>query len=224
MFRFENNMPEYLENESRDFQMMTRLDDLLFMGQRADIATIQNLNSTKKCKDTFLHLLAKKVGFFTNEYIEEDVLRNILGAFRLAVKHKGTKLGIFYAVTAILKSENTDKEPIIFIDSGENASIDILTPINIKNKVALNEFLRYVVPAGFIVNIKSYPGYVTKESEQYESKISAKYTTDSFKALSQVRTLESEEFDTTSWTSDDTYMKNRYIGSIALGTVWKPES
>jgi hypothetical protein len=40
MFRFENNMPYYWENESRDFQLLTRIDDLIFMGQRADIATI----------------------------------------------------------------------------------------------------------------------------------------------------------------------------------------
>ena len=107
MFRFEDHMPEYWENESRDFQLLTRLNDLVFMGQRADIATIQNLNSSKKCKNSLLPILAKKVGFFTDKDIEDDVLRTIIGAFRLAVKHKGTKKGILYAVTAILKAEKS---------------------------------------------------------------------------------------------------------------------
>ena len=58
MFRFENNLPKCFVDESRDFQLMTRLDDSIFMGQRADIATMTNLNASKKCKNTLI----------TNEY------------------------------------------------------------------------------------------------------------------------------------------------------------
>jgi len=60
---------------------MARLDDTIFMGQRADIATMTNLNTSSKCKNIFLDLLAKKVGFFTKEYLDDDVLRAIIGAF-----------------------------------------------------------------------------------------------------------------------------------------------
>ena len=155
MFRFENHMPDYWMNESRDFQLLTRLNDIMFMGQRADIATIQNLNDSKKCKNTFLNLLAKKVGFFTDKYIEENVLRNIIGAFKIAVKHKGTKIGIEYAVRAILKAENSSGVPEIQINN-DSYAIDIFTPVNIKNVEALNEFLKYIIPAGYIVNIYSY--------------------------------------------------------------------
>lgn len=155
MFRFENHMPDYWMNESRDFQLLTRLNDIMFMGQRADIATIQNLNDSKKCKNTFLNLLAKKVGFFTDKYIEENVLRNIIGAFKIAIKHKGTKIGIEYAVRAILKAENSRGVPEIQINNSDY-SIDIFTPVNIKNVEALNEFLKYIIPAGYIVNIYSY--------------------------------------------------------------------
>ena len=157
MFKFENNLPEYWVNESRDFQLLARLDDILYMGQRADIATIQNLNSSQKCKNTFLNLLAKKVGFFTNEYIEDKVLRNIIGAFRLAVKHKGTKQGIIYAVTAVLKAEKSTGTPrvdILFED--DSYIINIYTPVNIVNKVALKEFLKYILPTGVTYNIYSY--------------------------------------------------------------------
>lgn len=155
MFRFENNMPDYWMNESRDFQLLTRLNDIMFMGQRADINTIQNLNDSKKCKNTFLNLLAKKVGFFTDKYIEETVLRNIIGAFKIAVKNKGTKIGIEYAVRAILKAENNSGVPVVQINNTDY-TINILTPFNIKNVEALNEFLKYIIPAGYDVNIYSY--------------------------------------------------------------------
>lgn len=148
-------MPDYWMNESRDFQLLTRIDDILFMGQRADIATIQNLNDSKKCKNIYLNLLAKKVGFFTDKNLEENVLRNIIGAFKVAVKHKGTKIGIEYAVRAILKAENSSGVPEVEVDN-ENYDINIFTPVELKNVEALNEFLKYIIPAGYNVNIYSY--------------------------------------------------------------------
>lgn len=176
MFKFENNLPEYWVNESRDFQLLARLDDILYMGQRADIATIQNLNSSQKCKNTFLSLLAKKVGFFTDEYIEDKVLRNIIGAFRLAVKHKGTKQGIIYAVTAILKAENSTGTPrvdVLFED--DNYIINIYTPVNIVNKVALKEFLKYILPTGVIYNTYSYVHDVPEQTTELSTSSVVKY-------------------------------------------------
>lgn len=244
MFRFENNMPEYWENQSRDFQLLTRLDDAIFMGQRADIATIKNLNSSKKCKNTFLSLLAKKVGFFTDEYIEDSVLRNIIGAFRQAVKHKGTKLGIFYAVTAILKAENTSELPKIYID---NFTIKIYTPINIKNKVALKEFLKYIIPAGFTVDIFSYNSNTPKNILVFNNIDTVYYYLTNINNFSTIRnnnsakktnigTLESKVNDIPTASNDynkdnyvniGEYMNNVYAGSAALGTVMgtkNPES
>ena len=57
MFRFENKLPKYMVNESRDFQLMSRLQDSIFMGQRGDIYTITNLNNSNKCKNSVLDLL-----------------------------------------------------------------------------------------------------------------------------------------------------------------------
>ena len=82
MFRFEDYMPEYWENESRDFQLLTRLNDLIFMGQRADIATIQNLNSSKKCKNSLLPILAKKVGFFNIITFKSSSRGTVIASFK----------------------------------------------------------------------------------------------------------------------------------------------
>ena len=249
MFRFENNMPEYWENQSRDFQLLTRLDDAIFMGQRADIATITNLNSSKKCKNTFLSLLAKKVGFFTDEYIEDSVLRNIIGAFRQAVKHKGTKLGIFYAVTAILKAENTSELPKIDID---NFTIKIYTPINIKNKVALKEFLKYIIPAGFTVDIFSYNSNSPKNILVFNNIDTVYYYLTNINNFSTIRNnnsvkktnigneindipIDSNDYnksnyipiDFNNYSKNDTigeYMSNIYAGSATLGTVMETKN
>lgn len=162
MFRFENSLPKCFVDESRDFQLMARLDDTLFMGQRADIATMTNVNHPTKCKNIFLDLLAKKVGFFTREYLDDDVLRAIIGAFQTTLKYKGTKKGIEMAVKTILKCENSIGEPIVNIISNFDEStgldhyVQILTPVDLVHKVALREFLKYILPFGYIYILRVY--------------------------------------------------------------------
>lgn len=113
MFRFEDNVAKYLVNESRDFQLMTRIYDILYMGQRADVSTLQELNSASKCKNSVLHLLADKVGFFTDKYIDERVLRSIVSSFKFITKHKGTLYAVMEAAITVLKAENTLEKPTL---------------------------------------------------------------------------------------------------------------
>lgn len=171
MFKVSNKVPEVYMKESRDFQLLPRLDDLIFLGLHQDINTIQNLNNPKKCKDSYLNYLAEKVGFYTNEYIPDIVLINIISAFRTALKNKGTKLGIEQAVIAILKAENSIEPPKILYTYDESSNyydrytINIYTPIDIINKIALKEFLKYIIPTGFNYNIYTY------ENANIDSKI-----------------------------------------------------
>lgn len=221
-------MPDYWMNESRDFQLLTRIDDILFMGQRADIATIQNLNDSKKCKNIYLNLLAKKVGFFTDKNLEENVLRNIIGAFKVAVKHKGTKIGIEYAVRAILKAENSSGVPEVEVDN-ENYDINIFTPVELKNVEALNEFLKYIIPAGYNVNIYSYikAPTATTQLNNIDRLIAASMNIATMASLrggsSDIPTTDADRFsDENRFTQGLTplnYVRKTYAGSMNAGLI-----
>lgn len=163
MFRISEKVPEVYMKESRDFQILPRVDDLLFLGEHYDISTMQELNNPKKCRNSCLKYLAEKVGFYTDKYIPDNVLINIISAFRTALKNKGTDLGIQQAVIAILKAENSIDPPRIVYTRGdpslpyyEQYTINIYTPIKIINEVALREFLKYIIPAGYNYNIYAY--------------------------------------------------------------------
>ena len=169
MFRISEKVPEVYMKESRDFQILPRIDDLLFLGEHYDISTIQELNNPKKCRNSCLKYLAEKVGFYTDKYIPDNVLINIISAFRTALKNKGTNLGIQQAVIAILKAENSiDPPKIVYTRSDsslqyyEQYTINIYTPIKIINEVALREFLKYIIPAGYNYNIYAYDSSETK--------------------------------------------------------------
>lgn len=195
MFRISEKVPEVYMKESRDFQILPRIDDLLFLGEHYDISTIQELNNPKKCRNSCLKYLAEKVGFYTDKYIPDNVLINIISAFRTALKNKGTDLGIQQAVIAILKAENSIDPPRIVYTRGDNSlpyyeqyTINIYTPIKIINEVALREFLKYIIPAGYNYNIYAYDSSGTEgEATRINTVGQLGFLTTSFGVLGGIR-------------------------------------
>lgn len=229
MFKFQDNLPEYYLKESRDFQIFPRLNDILFMGIHQDVSTINELNNPKKCKNSHLNYLAEKVGFYTDKYIPDKVLINIISAFRTAVKNKGTLLGIEQAVIAILKAENSiDPPKIVYVQDqicqNEEANywdkytINIYTPIKILNKVALDEFLKYIIPAGHTYNVYTY------KSVGIDSQI---YPLEEYNIVDVVRAPIKEIGVVRS--ADDSYdgvnreLLKRVLGTVDLGIVVSEE-
>ena len=157
VFRLQNNVPQVYVDKSRDFQMMCRVLDTLHGSVMYDITTMQNLTNPMKINDSMLRLYATKVGFFTNVSIDSEVLRYIVSAFPYIVKNKGNIRGIKRAVATILRAEkvpNSMNDYSVVIDNTEHR-IDIYTFVVLKNRVALEEVLKYVIPTGYDVHISS---------------------------------------------------------------------
>lgn len=167
MFRVQDNVPEIYINESRDFQLVSRLYDLLFSGVKYDIDTMVNVLDATLAKDSVLQLMCTKIGFFPRIEMDANVLKYIIASFPYIIKNKGSKLGIQYAVNAILKSENnpssTGKPYIEIINKLQQKdatlqeyTIYIYTTVSLFNRAALEEVLRYVLPIGSTYQILSY--------------------------------------------------------------------
>lgn len=165
MFRVQDNIPEVYINESRDFQILARLYDTLFSGVRYDIDTLVNLLDATQIKDRMLELLCTKVGFFPRIDIDANILKYIVASFPYIIKNKGNRMGIEAAVNAILKSEyssNIDIAPRIIINNKESNevyqpyTVYIFTRLTIFNKEALDEVMRYVLPAGYTYQLLDY--------------------------------------------------------------------
>lgn len=165
MFRFQDNLPEVYVNESRDFQLLCRLSDILFSGLKYEVDSIINLLDATQAKDQIIRLMCTKVGFFPTIEIDSQILKYIVASFPLILKYKGTLKGIQYAANAILKGENNQNtliKPLIIIENKtpeygrDPYTVYIYTPIEIKNKPALKEILKYCLPAGYASRIESY--------------------------------------------------------------------
>lgn len=167
MFRFQDNLPEVYINESRDFQLLARLSDVLFSGLKYDIDSMVNILDAMLAKDRMLELMCTKIGFFPKIEIDSQVLKYIISSFPYIIKNKGNKKSIEYAINAILKAENSQKiieKPLIDIINKidqeylgrDPYTIYIYTNVKIYNKKALKELLRYVLPSGYSYKIGEY--------------------------------------------------------------------
>lgn len=54
MFRIQDNVPEVYINESRDFQLISRLYDILFSGTKYDIDSMVNVLDATLIKDSMI--------------------------------------------------------------------------------------------------------------------------------------------------------------------------
>ncbi len=154
MFRLQDNVPEVYIEQSRDFQLMCRAYDVVNNGVKYDIDTIVNILDPMKINDRMLNLLSLKVGFFAKREYESTLLRCIIRAFPFAIKYKGSKTGIEIAVSALLKAEGdiiaslSPVETMVQIDR-PTSTVYIYTAKPIKNVLALDDFLSYILPIGF---------------------------------------------------------------------------
>ena len=158
MFRLQDNVPEVYVNQSRDFQVLCRLYDCWHGASKFNIDCIENILDPMMCPDTYLELLATRVGFFPRIHIDSNVLRYIISSFSNIIKNKGTKKSILEAIYCILKAENNPEstKPVLIYFDTINHNINIYTGNFLYNKLALNELLSYVLPFGYTYELNRY--------------------------------------------------------------------
>lgn len=162
MFNIKKNVPDAYTRESRDFQLMCNVYNVLQMATKFDIDSMLNLTDTKLCNDTTLKLLQTKLGFFTNyELIGED-LRTLLNSFPYLIRKKGTLTGIKQCIQLFFKIIDKTRAVEVSVINNKTETTDnnydltsqvYVVNINILSKkfdvTLLTEMLNYIIPAGY---------------------------------------------------------------------------
>ena len=150
MLRLQENTPSVYTDESRDFQLFCRLYDSVINSTKFDIDTIINILDPMFVNDKLLDLMCTKVGFFPRHELNSNTLRYILKVFPYLIKRKGSKKGIEGAVKCMFNIEHTlDATLYVTIDK-QNCEVILRSDKDIKDKIALNELLRYLIPVGYV--------------------------------------------------------------------------
>jgi len=178
LLRLQNKVPNIYVDQSRDFQLLCRLYDVILNGVKYDVDGISRIINTHDCKSTILQLLQTKLGFFTSYNFTDTTVRYILECFPVLVKRKGTRLAIEQAVYMFLKINGleTRVQVDIISDTPTKAQkrvygkqitdhcVVIGIDSQVKDVTPLKEVLRYIIPFGY--NLFFY--FFTGQEAQHE--------------------------------------------------------
>lgn len=157
LFRLQNNVPEVYVEDSRDFQLLLRLYDCINNGLKNDIDSMCFSLNTEFCRNNILELLKTKLGFFTKENFNDDVLRTTLLGFPMILRNKGSLLSVSYALNTFIKAYNllpdmlvlyAEKPTTIYGHKVKDHTIVVGIGDLAYDKRLLEEIFKYILPAG----------------------------------------------------------------------------
>ena len=144
-----NYTPEIYSNESRDFQLISRLYDAVFSGVKYNIDAIRHTANTSEINSVLLPLLQNKLGFFSTEVLDEDQLRGILMMFPYIIKYKGSKRAITQTLNAWFRLNKVYANLESIEISEETSEIILNVEALPADSKLLDAVLTYVLPTGY---------------------------------------------------------------------------
>lgn len=174
-FRLQDNVPNYYVDESRDFQLLCRVIDVILKGRMANAGYIPYQLDLDRCSESLLYAIAYMQGFTTKVYIPPNVLRNILKVFPYCIKHKGTEEAIRLAAQAVLSVDRLLY--LIQIQTATNTglagtSYRIILTCNAQSAYIpyLREVMSFIVPAGWEIIYQPLNTIVRRATSKIDAK------------------------------------------------------
>lgn len=150
MIKLENLTPPIYYTQSRDFQFIGRLFDIVLNSTRTNVQIIQNLLDIRNIDDKLLNLLALTLGFKANRNYNSMQLRAVCGSLSDIIRNKGNIRSVRYLCNAILTASDI-KDSIDH--SLKDGLLTIYIPLTLTDTSLLEDLLPYLIPAGISVSI-----------------------------------------------------------------------
>ncbi|MBQ6632087.1 MAG: hypothetical protein IJH55_08315, partial [Romboutsia sp.] len=165
MIRYQEMVPDYYIEASRDFQVLCRMYDFAMNSLKYNIDSMQNLTDTRNVKDTVLPLLGDKLGIYDKEAFAN---RQMLEALPIALKYKGSLKSVNILLNAFLDSMDVFDNALALHSKDEESAAEISEILNrpigtysiviilstfpsLTNLHVLNTYLDMVIPTGLVV-------------------------------------------------------------------------
>lgn len=155
LLRLQDNVPEVYVNDSRDFQLISRVYDCVNNGVKFDIESLKYLSDTKHCRSSYLGLLKCRQGFSESKDVDSDTLRTILEGFPYIIKNKGNKTGIKEVLNVFSKVLHVHLSLSVQIINYPDYIVKVKVSGNpssaplVHNLYILEDLMKYVLPAGY---------------------------------------------------------------------------
>jgi len=167
MIKLQEYTPEVYYKQSRDFQYIGRLYDLMLNYVKTNSDLLYNLPLSQNSDDQFMDLMALTLGFKIKHRYTAKHLRAICAAFAEILKNKGNIKSLIIACNAIFNAEGIDEEVTYEITNSEGITYSnpdykfknntehliLYVPQQLKDTTLLTDLLTYLLPAGMSCTI-----------------------------------------------------------------------
>lgn len=154
MIKVQNLTPEVYYKESRDFQLLGRLFDLVLNAVKTDTDLLYNLPLSTNSDEKLLELLALTLGFKPKHQYNARNLKAVCSVFSEILRNKGSIKAIKIACEALFNSMDISQQlDYDFTKGKDNTELNLYIAQDFGDITLLNDLLSYVLPAGMSCNI-----------------------------------------------------------------------
>lgn len=151
MIRLQDLTPAVYYEQSRDFQLIGRLYDLVLNYSKTNTANLYNLPIGKNMDEQLLNLLALTLGFKPVKNYNSKQLRAICSVLPTVLRHKGSIQALVLATNALLAAEGV-KQPLDYTMHPKQG-ITLYVAQELDDLNLFTDLLDYLLPAGLSCNI-----------------------------------------------------------------------
>ena len=145
MIKLQELTPSVYYEQSRDFQFIGRLYDIVLNYVKTNADNLYTLPIGKNMDEKLLNLLALTLGFQSKHHYNSKQLLAICSVLPLILKHKGSLNAILIAVNSILYAEGINQA--LDYEFKNNNLVLYLSP-DLSDLTLLKDIMIYILPAG----------------------------------------------------------------------------
>ena len=160
MIRLQDLTPEVYYRQSRDFQFIGRLYDIVLNYAKTNAANLYQLPIGDNMNEQLLNLLALTLGFKTTKNYNSKQLLAICSVLPEIMRNKGSLNALIISANALLTAEGIDQALDYTIEPKQSITLYVsqqLTDLNL-----LKDLLDYILPAGISCSIVKETQVLTK--------------------------------------------------------------
>lgn len=146
MIRLQDSTPSVYYDQSRDFQFIGRLFDVVLNSVRTNTSNITCLPVDKNMNEKLLNLLSTTLGFQSKHNYNSKQLEALCSVLPTVLRNKGSIQAVLCAVNALLGAEGITQSLDYVVTSKKE--ITLYLPEYLSDLNLLKDLLVYILPAG----------------------------------------------------------------------------
>lgn len=144
--------PSVYYNQSRDFQYIGRLFDIVLNSVKMNADMLYNIPLSENSDEKLTDLMAMTLGLKLKHKYPAKQLTAICSCFSEIMRNKGSLYAVELAVNALLNAEGLTKEYKVDMDV-EKCKLTIYVPFQLSDTSLLRDIMDYILPAGVSCSI-----------------------------------------------------------------------